>query len=228
MSKGDDLMREMERVAKAFQAPDQLLELDIQKVINTLRSEAKLGREEVEAIDFAMHNPDKLKWEAVPKPEPPIPFQPTTYQVQWFRDMIKAMPQDEYMWRVPSTGQEYMMNRVKKTFTLVKETPDPEDWHTKNKKILSLIGWKMIDSTTTMRTFNAKHGPWTLTVLDFSIDAQVNPKTGMKYAPGTRGQEAMANNGTGTVVRLGHQIGRWFIKHVASDSGIGKSIAFTE
>lgn len=227
MSKGDDILGEFERVMKAFKAPDQILELDIQKVINTLRSDAKLPKEEIEAIDFAMHNPNKLKWEAVATPEPPINFKPTPEQIQWFRNMVAAMPKDEYMWKVPSTGQEYMMNRVKKTFTLVKEMPDPNEWHQKNKKILSMIGWTMIDSTTTMRTFNAKHGSWTLTVLDFSIEAQENPKTpGQTFPPGTRGQEGMANNGSGVVVRLGHQIGRWFIKHVAPESGIGKSMAF--
>lgn len=225
----DDLMGEFERIAKAFKAPDQLLELDIQKVINTLRSEVKLPKDQIEAIDFAMHSPDKLKWEAVSKPDPKIDFEPSWEQVNWFRTLVAGMPRDEFKWKVPRTGQEYIMNRVKKTFTLVREMPDPDDWHQKNKVILSRIGWSMVDSTTTMRTFNAQHGPWTLTVLDFSIEAQENPKTpGQTFPSGTRGQEAMANNGSGVVVRLGHNVGRWFIKNVSPDSGIGKSMAFGE
>ena len=88
MSNADDMLREMERIAKAFQAPDQALEYDIQRVINTLRSEAKLPKEEIEAIDFAMHHPEKLKWEAVAKPEPPINFKPSPEQIQWFRNLV--------------------------------------------------------------------------------------------------------------------------------------------
>lgn len=230
MSNADDMLKEMERIAKAFQAPDQALELDIQKVINTLRSEAKLAKDQIEAIDFAMHNPDKLKWTPVVIPEQKIDYVPREHEVQWFRDFISSNLQREtWKWQVVSTGQRYEFNNAAKTVTLIRERPDPNDWHSRNKKILSMLGWKMIDSSTYTRTFNAQHGTWTLSVLDFSIAAQDDPKTpGETFPAETRGQDAMANNGAGVVVRLGHNIGRSFIKHTTPDFGVGKTATFEQ
>lgn len=224
MSKADDVLKEMERIAKAFQNPDQALELDMQKVINTLRGDAKLGRDQIEAIDFAMHNPDKLKWTPVLIPEPKNDYQPTEYEMQWFRDFLSSKAtQDVWKWEVSSTGQRYEFNKTAKTATLIRERPDPNDWHSRNKKIMTMLGWKVIDSSTHTRTFNAQHGSWTLSVLDFPISAQQSTSTGQMFPPGTRGQDAIANNATGVVVRLGNNIGRWFIKHVSAEYGVGKT-----
>jgi hypothetical protein len=221
-----DLLKEMERIAKAFQNPDQNLELDMQKTINTLRQDSKLSKEDVEAIDHAMHNPGSLTWKRMPDlPDSSLRIVPDPSEVGFIVNMIRTVS-DGAKWGIPSTGQEYRIDKKAKTFTLTRETErDEKGWHDKTKAILRQIGWKMIDTHSQTRGYSAEHAGWSLIVMDFPIDAQEDPKNpGQTFPPGTRGQEAMAHHGSkGVVVRLGHRIGREFIKAAAPDFGSGKS-----
>lgn len=217
----DDLLKEIERIAKAAQNPDQALELDIQKVINSARGDAKLPNEEVEALDYALHSPGSLQWKTTVAPTPhKLDWEPEPEQLEWFRKMIDLL-KDGGTWDVPSTGHRYQVDKKNKTFKLIRDAEkDPDNWHEKNRVILSRIGWHMIDTTTTCRAFMARHGNWIINLFDFSLEEQGR-------SAGTRGQDAMAVNG-GTVIRLGHCIGHWLVKHAISEFGIGKSTSITK
>ena len=224
----DDLIKEMKRISEAFKAPDQALELDIQKIINALRTHGKVPAEDIEALDDAMHHPEKLVWAASPNPPDVSDFVPNYSQIEFFQLMI-ARVADGAEWTVPSTGQIYRIRHKDKTFTLIRNTQtDKDDWHSKTRVILEKIGWKMIDVRTTLRTFTANHKNWLLILNDFSIEDQENPATpGKNFPPGSRGQESFATLKThGAFVRLAHRVGRAFMQGRSSDFGMGKSIMF--
>jgi hypothetical protein len=226
--KADELLREMERLAKAMRNPNQALELDIQKTINALRSGAKVPAEAIEALDGILHDPKTLVWQRMPDlPDSDSGFQPNAEQIEFFRELIRVAT-DGMEWGVPHTGQVYKIDKQVKTFTLIRETQkDTEDWHGKTKMILGLLGWRMIDNKASNRSFSATKDGWLIAVFDFSIENQENPKTpGQNFPPGSRGQDAVATlMNRGAFVRLGHVIGRELIKYVTTDFGYGKSTA---
>lgn len=225
----DDLINEMARIAKAFKAPDQALELDIQKIINTLRTHGKVPEADITDLDEAMHQPEKLVWKVMPRPpEEACDFVPNYQQIEFF-EMLIAKVSDGAEWKVPSTGQVYRISHKDKTFTLIRNTQnDKDDWHSKNKIILGKIGWSMIDSRASTRAFTANHKNWLLVLNDFAIDDQENPATpGKNFPSGSRGQESFASlPGHGAFVRLAHRVGRAFMDGRAQDFGMGKAITF--
>lgn len=87
----DDLIKEMQRIAQAFKAPDQNLELDIQKVINTLRTHAKVPEADIMNLDEAMHHPEKLTWTRMPAPPEANDFVPNYDQIEFFKLMISRV-----------------------------------------------------------------------------------------------------------------------------------------
>ncbi len=224
----DSLINEMARIAKAFKAPDQALELDIQKIINTLRSHAKVPEVDIMDLDEAMHHPENLKWSPMPNAPEKTDFVPNHQQIEFFRLLI-SRANEGMEWTLPSTGQVYRVSPKDKTFTLIRNTEnDPDDWHGKNRVIVEKLGWKMVDSRSSLRSYTANHKSWLLVLSDFSIEDQVNPLTpGQNFPAGSRGQEAFASLKTsGAFVRLAHRVGKAFMQGRAQDFGMGKSIMF--
>src|SRR5208337_2059173 len=138
----NDLISEMTRIAKAFKAPDQALELDIQKIINALRSHGKVPEADIMDLDDAMHYPEKLAWAVIPNPPDADKIVPGYDEIDFIKTLIdKAAEGME--WTVPSTGQVYKISPKEKTFTLIRNTQNDEhDWHSKTRAILGLIGWR--------------------------------------------------------------------------------------
>ena len=226
----DFLLSELARIAKAFQAPNQALELDIQKVINALRTQAKVPAEHVQALDNILHHPTELAWARMPDPpEPPqMQYEPRAVEVEFFRQLIETVS-DGAEWKLPSTDQIYKVDKKVKSFTLLRDTdrPDSGEWHRKTKACLAVLGWKMVDGTETRRFFHAEKDGWLIVVVDFPIEDQLNSATpGKNFPPGSRGQDAWATSKLHpTMVRLYHAIGHELIKSALPDFGVGKSTA---
>lgn len=213
-NKMDSLIAEMTKWSEIAKSSDPILELEIRKSLDFLRDEAKVPATEVAALEKMLRNPRELAWKLLPPlPDEPLKWTPADFQIRWFRDFI-AQAKDGMMWKVPSTGQVYKIDKVNKTFTLVLDTEDDHDrWHDRNKMILGLLGWKMIDNKSSAQSFSATDGNWVIGVFDFSIAEQKNPKTGENFPPGSRGQDAIATQGkTATFARLGHVIAAYLWK----------------
>lgn len=224
----ENLLKEFERIAKAFQAKDQALELDIQKVVNCLRDNKQVPEVDIMDLERAMHGTEPLDWKGTPMPAAKTDFVPNEGQIQFFRDMIAAA-REGMEWRVPSTGQIYKVSKADKTFTLIRDTDNEHgDWHGNNRVILEKLGWRMVDTKSSARLYTVRYKNWLLTATDFSIEDQENPATpGKNFDPGSRGQDAFASHLVGgTFIHLGHLVGRSFLEKVARpDFGIGKTVA---
>lgn len=223
----DDLIKEMQRISEAFKAHNQELELDIQKVINTLRGIDKLTREEIEALDKVMHDPSILAWKRQPDlPEPEVIFQLDEKErgLQFLRELIRQTPSGE-TWGVPSTGQRYRIDHSTKTFTLFRDTDrDEHNWHGKNKVLLAILGWKMVDGRDKTYVFKAEKDGWTISLVSFLVDNQENSKTpGQNFPPGSRGSECLAVFARkGVTMRLGPKVGAHMARTIALISGISE------
>lgn len=208
--KRDKFLDEITKWALISKSPNPMMEIDLKKAIDTLRADAKVSDEQLAELEKMVREPEKLPWRLMPSlPDEPMNWTPTQYQVEWFREMIsRAKP--EQKWKVPSTGQVYQIDKVNKTFTLIVDTDNDKDrWHEKNKMILALLGYTMIDNKSSARSFTATGDYWILGVFDFSIAEQENPKTpGQNFPAGSRGQDAVATAGkSAAFIRLGHVIG---------------------
>lgn len=222
----DDLLKEMERVATAFAAPDQMLELDIQTGINALRNR-KAPVEAVEAFDRLVHNPQVLEWTVFPLPETEDDFVPNQVQIDFIKRMIEGAGSETTIWEVPTTGQVYEIDRKSKAFKLIRNTDrDENDWHAKNTKILKMLGWKMIDYKSTARMFVADKDGWRFTLSDFSIEDQYNSATGKFFPPGSRGVSGMAAYVPQPIfLPIGVSLARAMIAAAGPQEGLGKSTA---
>jgi hypothetical protein len=226
----DPFLSELARLAKAASAPNPRLELDIQKVIDALKDQAKTPIEHVQTLEYILRHPGELTW--LPMPEPPDPpemeYHPRPVELEFFEELIRTV-NDGAEWTLPSTDQVYRVDKQARTFTLLRDTdhPDSGTWHRKVKACLAALGWKMIDTNFTRRYFQAERDGWLIILVDFSIEDQLNPATpGKNFPRGSRGQDAWATSKIHpTVVRLYHRIGLALIKHALPDYGAGKSVA---
>jgi hypothetical protein len=224
----DALLRELTKWSEIARASNPILEMEIRKVLDQLRDVVKLPAEKVDALEKMLRAPEKLIWQRMPTlPDKPLNWTPEKFQVEWFRDFISKM-KDGTEWHVPSTGHVYKIDKTNKTFTLTHDVEhDPNDWHERNKMILALLGYSMIDNKSSAKTYSSVGDHWIVAVFDFSIETQENSATpGKNFPHGSRGQDAVATPSSGgALVRLGHDIGRYLWKHVEPAYGAGKTSA---
>lgn len=220
--KREDFLDEITRWAKISQSANPMMEIDLKKAADTLRTEAKAPADQIAELEKMVREPEKLMWQLMPPlPDEPLNWTPSEQQVNWFREMISRAT-DGIKWKVPSTGQVYQIDKVNKTFTLIIDTDnDKERWHERNKMILALLGYTMIDNKSSAKSFTATGEHWILGVFDFSIAEQENPKTpGQNFPPGSRGQDSVATAGKNAAfIRLGHVIGAHLWKAAQQASG---------
>lgn len=230
----DDLLNEMNKWARIAHSSNPVLELDIHKILKSLKEEMGATPEEIKALSEALYHPETIQWNiAPPLPERPLQYDPTERDIQFIKDLIAS---GATKWGIPGTAQpgkpetalHYAIDHQKKTFKVVVDPEEDEQRvHDKTKMILGLLGWTMLDEQKSTLSYTAAVGSWALGVFDFSISTQLDSRTGKNFPPGTRGQDAMATSG-GKVVRLGSVIGHELIKHAQApktDVGAGKTAA---
>jgi hypothetical protein len=226
-AKRKEVLGEFERIARAFQNPDQELELDMQKVINALRSEIKAPKEVVASLDHIMHHPKELEWENLPPEDPEPPAESRPIEVEFFRNLLASdLIKQKRAWGPALTRQGYLIDYEKKTFTLYQDTNHEKspEWHRRTTANLKVLGWKMIDTHSDRNLFRCISNGWIISLADYPIWDQVNEVTGKNYPPGTRGQDAYANHmEAGRMIRLGNKIGRWFFTNMKELPEYGKS-----
>lgn len=223
----DALIRELEKWARISRSDNPTFEIALDKVLSPLKTQGNFSPEAISELEQMIRHPEKLVWQLLPTlPDKPLNWTPTRDQVEWFRVFIEKA-RDGMEWHVPSTGQIYKIDKVNKTFTLIRDSElDVNDWHERNKMVLGLLGYSMIDGRSSAKTYSTPSKHWVLAVLDFSISDQENPATpGKNHPAGARGQDAMATlvTGGGGLVRLGHDIGRHLWAHVEPAYGAGKT-----
>lgn len=228
----DTLIAELEKWTRISKSADPMMEIELAKSLDFLRnqSDKPFTAEQVSALEKMIREPQKLPWRKMPSlPDKPLNWTPSRSQIEWFRTFIEKM-NDVAEWEVSSTGQRYRIDKKAKTFTLIKDTDqDINNWHERNKMILGLLGYTMIDNRSSAQTYSVVQGDWILAVFDFSIDEQENPRTpGKNFPPGSRGHDAVATASSGVFVRLGHNVGRHIWKAIRPpeyDYGTGKTTA---
>ena len=78
--------------------------------------------------------------------EPNKPFwfnmwEPTPQMVEFFRSMLRLL-RPLTPWHVPATGNVYIIDKERQTFTLVEGKVD--EWHWKNVKTLAKLGYRVL------------------------------------------------------------------------------------
>jgi hypothetical protein len=74
-------------------------------------------------------------------------WRPHPMQVLWFQRLLSRLSV-RATWEMPGTGQKYLVDKANYTVTLIHGDPrDEKHWHDKNKIILNLLGFRVIDGT---------------------------------------------------------------------------------
>jgi len=204
----DDLVKQFQKYDRMAKSADPLLELDIDKLKTTL-AQMGVGADDVASLEEAIRHPEKVAWKSGPPlpDKPMLDFTPTQEHVEFIVNVIR-MAREGAIWEFPSTGHRYRIEKLAKRFVLIHDVEhDPDDWHTKTKMILGLIGWSMVDHRQEVHNIVALHGRWSIGVFDFNIETQINPKTNQNFPPGSHGQDAVATLIINpSIVRLGHYV----------------------
>ena len=223
------LIAEMVKWSKIARSADPAFELDLETDIRKALDDfmaREVPADRIAALEKMLREPANLAWKLMPPlPDEPLKWMPSPFQVDWFRDFIGKM-RDGTEWHVPATGHVYKIDKVRKTFTLIRDAEhDPDRWHDRNKMVLGLLGYSMVDLRSSMRSYSATDGKWVLAVADFSIAEQPNSKTpGENFPPGSRGQDVfVASADDGALVRLGHTIARAIWRHIEPEYGTAKT-----
>ena len=87
-------------------------------------------------VDILLEVED-TEWSPVWEPSPEI--------LEWFRRFLSRTRPG--VWVSPGSGQIYNLNPETKTAILIHGSPyDLKHWHLKNKKVMSMLGWTVLDS----------------------------------------------------------------------------------